>query len=260
MEVPIPLADLSFMTLTRLALASSLALAFAVSPAFADAPDPIPSATHGSVVLNADGSRTLTVSGGTDAVTDPGWQWTTHKSDCNTDRGGAGVAIVWNDPTDKGGTVTGATVNGNVTVAVGTATDQVVHPTPLTSPLVAVDIATPAAYKSWRGGCGVYVDHGAAGKWSQGTWGPFTHTYPASVSGALSVCPLMYDVHAAHSNLAPNSADEVTSGGANHNDDNSLQKNGSTPLGNGCFAIDIGSAHLSIVKEVSTDGGATFSH
>src|SRR4051794_12249756 len=113
------------MTLTRFAalVVGALLTLVAAIPAFADAPDPIPSATHGSVVLHADGSRTLTVSGGTDAVTDPGWQWTTHKSDCNTDRSGAGVAIVWNDPTDQGGAVTGATVNGNVTVHVGTATD-----------------------------------------------------------------------------------------------------------------------------------------
>src|SRR4051812_45635900 len=110
------------MTYARAALALTIALVLSLgtTTALADAPDPVPTATHGSVVLHADGSRTLTVYGGTNAITDPGWQWTTHKSDCNTDRGGAGVAIVWNDPTDAGGTVTGTTPSGNVTVAVGT--------------------------------------------------------------------------------------------------------------------------------------------
>jgi uncharacterized repeat protein (TIGR01451 family) len=253
------------------ALAALVVSLVVVASAMGDAADPIPSATHGSLVLHPDGSRTLTVSGGTDAVTDPGWQWTTHTGDCNTQRAGVGVAIVWNDPTDQGvnQTITGSTASGNVTVSPGTSTDNVVHPTPLTSPLTAVDIATPSDFANWRGGCGAYVNHTTpvtlpngktkTGSWNQGIWGPFSHTYPASVGGALSVCPLMYDVHGQAANTAPNNAQEVTAGGANHNTDNSLESNGSTPLGNGCFSIDIGSPHLSIVKEVSNNAGASYS-
>src|SRR5215210_2703220 len=105
-------------TIRVLVLATALLAMYAL-PALADAPDPVPSATHGSMVINSDGSRTITVSGGTDESTDPGWKWTTHKSDCNTDRAGTGVAIIWNDPTDPGNPLTG-TINGSsVTFGVG---------------------------------------------------------------------------------------------------------------------------------------------
>ena len=33
------------------------------------------------------------------------WNWYSHNSDCNTDRAGAGVGIIWNDPTEPGYTV-----------------------------------------------------------------------------------------------------------------------------------------------------------
>ena len=225
-------------------------LALSAAPAFADAPDPIPSATHGSLVVNADGSRTLTVQGGTNDTTDPGWRWTTHHSDCNTDRSGAGVAMVWNDPTQPGNPVTGAGALG--TFLLGTPTDNVVHPTP---GAVVQDIAAPSDYLNWRGGCGTYQP--VLG-YNTGTWGPFSHTYPASVKGAISVCPLMYDVHGKTSGTAPNGIKEVTAGGNNHNGDNSLESNGGTPQGNGCFSTTFATPHLSIVKQVSKDGGATW--
>jgi hypothetical protein len=203
-------------------------MAICAIPALADAPDPVPSATHGTIVRNADGSHTLTVSGGTNASTDPGWMWTTHKSDCNTNRAGVGVAIAWNDPTDPGNPISG-TSNGNpVTIGLGTKTDNVVHPTP--GP-VFHDIATPADFASWRGGCGVFN-----GTYNTGLWGPFSHTYPASVSGPFTICPLMYDVHGKTSGTEPNGVKEVTAGGAGHNGDNSLESNQNTPLGNGCFS------------------------
>jgi len=115
-------------------------LAIGAVPALADAPDSIPSATHGSMVLNGDGSRTLTVSGGTNATSDPGWRWTTHNSDCNTNRAGAGFAIVWNDPTDAGNPLT--------TFGVGLTGDNVVHPTPQEdgSKPASADVATPGGY------------------------------------------------------------------------------------------------------------------
>src|SRR4051812_31793818 len=94
------------------ALATAALCLIAVTSAFADAADPVPSATTGTLVTNSDGSRTLTVQGR--------WQWTTHHSDCNTDRAGVGVAIDWNDPTDAGNDVKG--------FGLGTSTDNVVHP------------------------------------------------------------------------------------------------------------------------------------
>src|SRR5581483_8128390 len=49
-----------------------------VSSVSADAADPILASTTGTVVVNPDGSRTVTVHGG--------WQWTTHRSNCNNDK------------------------------------------------------------------------------------------------------------------------------------------------------------------------------
>ncbi|MEY2430403.1 MAG: hypothetical protein QOC92_128, partial [Acidimicrobiaceae bacterium] len=258
-------------------LACVLSLA-AASSAYADAPDPIPSATDGFVTVNGDGSRTLTVWGGTNATTAPGWQWTTHNSDCNTDRSGAGVAMVWNDPTQQGNAVTGApgtfyvglTPSGLAGDLRTPQTDNVIHPTPQELPAkpANVDIATPSQWQSWRGGCGLYVNHGPtslpdgtvkSGNWSQGTWGPFTHTYPASVKGAIAVCPVMYDVHGNASGSQPAHESDVTAGGSGHDSDNSIEKNGSTPQGNGCFTSTFSAPHLTIVKEVSKDGGATWS-
>ena len=237
----------------RLLLLTGALLALGAVPALGDASDPVPSATHGTLVTNPDGSRTLTVSGGTDATSDPGWKWTTHHSNCNTDRAGVGVAIDWNDPNDAGNPITG-TVNGkSVTIGLGTATDNVVHPTP--GP-VFHDIASPSDYLSWRGGCGVFQ---AGLGYNTGVWGPISHTYAASVKGAVTICPIMYDVHGKTSGTAPNGIKEVTAGGNNHNGDNSLQSNGNTPLGNGCFSASFATPHLTLLKEVSADGGATWS-
>src|SRR3954470_24022148 len=101
--------------MARIALAALVAAFISLTcalSAFADAPDPIPAATQGFIVsTNADGSHTIQGQGGTDARTNPGWQGTTHNSNCNTDRSGAGVAIDWNDPTDPGNPITGK-VNG----------------------------------------------------------------------------------------------------------------------------------------------------
>jgi uncharacterized repeat protein (TIGR01451 family) len=253
------------MKLARLILLVALLALGCTAQAWADAPDPIPAATHGTLVTNSDGSRTLTVWGGTNPNTDPGWQWTTHNSDCNTDRSGAGYAIDWNDPTQQYNPITGKGSIG--TVFVGTHDDNVVHPTP------QEDSSKPAAvdssdYTKWLGGCGVYADHTnqqlpdgttKSGKWNQGTWGPISHTYPASVTGPISVCPVMYDVHGKGSGTPPNGAKEIIAGGTGHNGDNSIESNGDTPQGNGCFATTFGTPHLTILKQVSKDGGATWS-
>src|SRR5262245_42135825 len=101
----------------------ALMLAFAAS-ALADAPDPviavpptIPSPIHSKVTFDQAGNTVVQVWGGRwngdpdtnsgnpiynntqpGQVLEIGWQWTTHNSDCNNDRTGAGVAMDWSDP------------------------------------------------------------------------------------------------------------------------------------------------------------------
>jgi hypothetical protein len=89
----------------RLAAAVALGLvtvcAFFVAGAFGDAGNPILGTIQGTLVTNPDGTVTVYVRGQ--------WNWYSHNSDCNTDRAGAGVGIIWNDPTEPGYTVSGKT-------------------------------------------------------------------------------------------------------------------------------------------------------
>jgi hypothetical protein len=198
-----------------LVLAAVLCLAAAATAA-ADAPDPIVSQTHlvQPIQQNADGSFTVTIAGA--------WQWTTHHSDCSTDRAGVGYAIDWHDASQSGNQVG----KGSLIANVGTPTDNVVRSVPPNNS----DVSSPSSFASWRGGCGTFN-----GTYNTGTWGPISHTYPASHSGDFVVCPIMYDVHGKQAGTAPNSAKEITAGGNGHNSDNSIETNGDTPLGNGCF-------------------------
>src|SRR4051794_12336936 len=79
--------------------------------AAADAPD-ITGATA------AVSGQTVTISGS--------WAWTTHRTNCNNDRAGVGIAIDWNDANAAGNNVT--TLNGT-SIDVGTPSDNVVHNT-----------------------------------------------------------------------------------------------------------------------------------
>lgn len=272
------------------ALIALVSLTCAAS-ALADAPDPIPANTHGIITVNNDGSRTLTVWGGSwvgdpagttangapaGTIVTPGWQWTTHSSDCNTDRAGAGYSIVWNDGSQQGNLIDGGNL-GDFYVGAAFANafnpaDNTVHSTPIQNIPGAVnhDVATPTdpLYKEWRGGCGIQVNHltpvqlpngtSKTGKWNEGVWGPISHTYPSTNPGPYSICPVMYDVHGSDENTPPNGVKEITAGGTGHNGDNSIQSNGSTPQGNGCFKTNFASPHLVIIKKVSKDGGASW--
>src|SRR3954452_17826410 len=91
-----------------LALVAALAV-----PAMAAADAPDITGAQASVAGN-----TVTISGS--------WAWTTHHSNCNTDRAGVGIAVDWNDPNAAGNHVT--TLNGT-SIDVGTAGDNVVHNT-----------------------------------------------------------------------------------------------------------------------------------
>src|SRR4051794_10254570 len=91
-------------------LVGAAMLVFGAASAFADASDPDVNATTGNIVLNKDGSRTVTVQGA--------WHWTTHRSDCNGDKRAVGFAVDWNDPGQAGNLVD--TLNG-VSIDVGAA-------------------------------------------------------------------------------------------------------------------------------------------
>jgi hypothetical protein len=192
-----------------LALVAALAVP---AIAAADAPDVTPNSMSASSKAGPNNTVIVTVQGG--------WQWTTHKSNCNTDRAGVGVAIDWNDTNQPGNVVT--TLNG-VTIDVGVKDagglnpqDNAVHPT-LGSTF----------------SCGVY---GAFNTGAFGSNGEFTHTYAADALPP-SICALTYDVHGKPG--VPNGVKETTAGGNNNNDDNSAQKNGATPAGNICATVPI---------------------
>jgi uncharacterized repeat protein (TIGR01451 family) len=146
----------------------------AAATARADAPDvkvttPAPGQhpfqTGTATVDSATGHVTVTLTGG--------WSWPTHGSDCNTNRAGAGVAVNWFDPADRGFHVTffdvaGGTVDttpgGPDDFGVGATgagglnpVDSAVHPTENdTGTGAVVDITDPSNFANWRGGCGVY--------------------------------------------------------------------------------------------------------
>ena len=111
------------------------------------------------------------------------------------------------------------------------------------------------------GGCGAF---GSSAGHNSGIWGPISHTYPASYTGPITICALMYDVHLKQNSGQPNNDKEITAGGKNHNGDNSAESNKNTPLGNGCFAATITSsppaAHpgLSVVKYERLAGASNF--
>jgi hypothetical protein len=232
-----------------------------VGAAFADAPDPKPSqaTTRSSDVEVVNGVEVVRVS------VSGGWQWPTHKSDCNTNRTGVGYAVDWNDPNAGGNHVT--TLEGIGSIDVGSTgnaynpADNEVHPTrPEASGSQFNDPGSPASFAQWRGGCGTFT-----GSFNEGVWGavdlatgqPVTctsatspsptclggsHVYTrAALEKGLRICAITYDVHGGDSNQggAPNGAKETTAGGSRHNGDNGAEKNDSTPLGNTCAPIDI---------------------
>lgn len=185
---------------TRAAGTVALAAAFLVAmvgPAWADSPNPIPSTVHADMTENAGGTVTVTVRGE--------WDWTTHHSDCNQDRAGAGIAIVWNDPkdpgfdVDNGGGVQAGSQGNSLNAADGT-----VHPADIGDAATGApgapgqqynSVSSPSDYASWKGGCGAYPVSGTP----KGTFGydgsaGYTHTY-ASKDDVSKICVVTYDVH-----------------------------------------------------------------
>lgn len=129
------------------------------------APGQHPFQTGTATVDAATGHVTVDLTGG--------WSWPTHGSDCNLNRAGAGVAVNWFDPQDRGFHVAFFNVNGGSpdTTAGGpddfgvgstgadglNPLDSAVHPTENdTGSGAVVDITDPSNFANWRGGCGVY--------------------------------------------------------------------------------------------------------
>src|SRR5206468_2642892 len=124
----------------------------------------------------------------------------THKSNCNVDRFGMGWQVDWHD---VGGNPIGGGKKGSPTASVGTPTDNTVH------------YASPVH-------CGVFN-----GKFNEGTWQGMDHTYPPNTD-AIVACVVTYDLH-------QNTGKAIVAGGPNHNTDNSVEKNQTTPLTSDCF-------------------------
>jgi uncharacterized repeat protein (TIGR01451 family) len=129
------------------------------------APGQHPFETGTATVDSVTGHVTVTLIGG--------WSWPTHGKDCNTDRAGAGIAVNWFDPQDRGfhvgffdvaGGAVDTTPGGPDDFGVGAtgasglnAVDDVVHPTENdTGTGAVVDITDPSSFANWRGGCGVF--------------------------------------------------------------------------------------------------------
>lgn len=215
------------------------------SIATADAADPVNASTVGSVSVDpTSGAVTVTMNGA--------WQWTTHSTDCNTDRYAVGWAVAWNDSSSQGNLI--GNVNG-LHAYVGTPTDNTVH---------YVHLSTDGGPNGDPVGttrCGVYGQHGVdshghAIDYNTGDWGPISHTYPAGTT-SVQACVVTYDVHLSKNNDPTSGAKsgDLTAGGSGHNGDNSVEQNGDTPLGDGCFTSSL--AQLTVVKHVVNGYGGT---
>lgn len=219
----------------------------------ADTPDPLIPLTA-SVTVNPDGSQTVSVEGG--------WRWTTHETDCNTDRFAVGWAVDWNDPDQPGnvvGTVDGVTVDVGAAAANGyNAADKAVH-----------HYLGPLPPR-----CGTFGPHGAT-SYNTGTWGPVVHTYGPGATD-IRVCVVMYDIHNAggakggpkHGHHGPGpkhgpkgggaaptagpKLGDLVAGGSGHNRDNSVQDNAATPLGNQCTLVTVTTSTTTTTSTSST--------
>jgi len=146
------------------------ALTVTASSAYADAGNPIAGTIRASTVDNGNGTVTVYVRGQ--------WNWLSHTTDCNSDRAGIGVGMIWNDSTEPGYTVTKGSLSAKIGVSslrAGDAVnkvDQMVHPvdrgnqpegytvagTDYPGSQQFADPSTPgitaAQVAAWKGGCG----------------------------------------------------------------------------------------------------------
>ena len=88
---------------TGVGLVLTVVAAVLVAGAFADSGNPVLNTIKASVVDNGNGTVTISVKGE--------WNWLTHDGDCNVNRSGTGIGVIWNDPTEPGWTVSEAASN-----------------------------------------------------------------------------------------------------------------------------------------------------
>ena len=105
-------------------------LTVSVSGAFADAGNPIAGTIQATATVDPSGA------GGVGTVTiyvKGQWDWLSHNSDCNNNRAGTGVGIIWNEPGGSGYTVSKGAISAQVGVKTTWDTtlnpvDQMAHP------------------------------------------------------------------------------------------------------------------------------------
>jgi uncharacterized repeat protein (TIGR01451 family) len=209
--------------IARLAAVSLIAAGFVVATATVAAADSadVASTTASSVVVNADGSVTVTLQGT--------WTWVSHDPvNCNTDRWGVGWAADWNDPTQPGNLVT---TIGSDTIAVGAASANSYNPAD-----------NNVHYYQDAPRCGTFPGGSNAGDFGVRVdqFGGFlTHTYPPGTS-TINPCVLTYDIHNKTVNgvVGPDPA-HLIAGGPNRQKDNSAEQNGQHPEGNVCAPVTL---------------------
>ncbi len=230
-------------------------LVFAL-PAFANAPNPA-TTTVDQVAVNADGSRTVTVEGT--------YTWAS-QNNCSTSRNGVGYQIDWFDNQTN---AIGGNKSPNGVLYVGDAQDNIVHSVETLGGSSAIGNAffdgVPSSYlahnassttptqtdaKAWLSECDGVNSSGV----TAGTWGPISHTYAASFSGPITLCPIMYDPHGGRDNSGQTSVGDLTAGGQGHNDDNSYEGNGTGANGDSCPTINVPT--LTTTASSATGGSA----
>jgi uncharacterized repeat protein (TIGR01451 family) len=219
-------------------------LAFAL-PAFANAPNPV-STTVDQVTVNSDGSRTVTVEGT--------WNWAS-QTKCSTARNGVGYQIDWFDNQTN---AIGSAGSPDGILYVGDAQDNIVHSDETLGGSSAIGNAffngVPSSYLShhttsttptstdaqnWLSQCDQVDSAGV----TAGHWGPISHTYAASFTGPITLCPILYDPHGGHDNSGKSSVKDITAGAnsatKSYSDDNSYETNGVGPNGNSCPKVAV---------------------
>jgi hypothetical protein len=227
------------------AIGAMLGVLVLVAPALANAPNP-ETTTVDQVVVNSDGSRTVTVEGT--------WTWQT-QSKCATARNGVGYQIDW---FDNQANAIGKANDPNGILYVGDAQDNIVHSDETLGQPTAFGNAfwdgVPSSYLShnatdttptktdaqnWFGECDQVNSSGV----TAGRWGPITHTYAASFTGPIQLCPIMYDPHGGHDNSGQSSDKDITAGAnsstKSYNNDNSYETNQFTGGPGSCPKISV---------------------
>ncbi|MFL5824881.1 MAG: hypothetical protein ACJ764_15730 [Solirubrobacteraceae bacterium] len=215
-------------------------LSFAL-PAFANAPNP-GSTTIDQVTVKSDGSRTVTVEGD--------WTWAS-QTKCPSARNGVGYQIDWFDNTTN---AIGSTNSPDGILYVGDAQDNIVHSIETLGGSSAIGNAfwngVPSSYvpgtnptktdaANWLSQCTGVNSAGV----TAGHWGPISHTYAASFTGPITLCPILYDPHGGHQDSGKSSVKDITAGAnattKSYSDDNSYETNGTGPNGNSCPKIAV---------------------